>query len=137
MKTVLIVDGICPRGLAVIRYLSWTGEYHILVFSKSTTCPGAAAASSLPGVTLLLNRASSGYDLTTFVAAAQRCPSVLICSSPANTEGREGVQWGARLMQSAASAGAKHVVFLSMERERKQFSTDSKAFDPFGLRTFD
>lgn len=135
MKTVLVVDGICPRGLAIIRYLSSTGEYHILVFTKSTTCPGATAASSLPSVTLLLNRASSGYDLTTFAAAAQRCPSVLICSSPANTDGREGVQWGARLVQSAASAGAKHVVFLSMERERKQFSTDSRRSNPFNLRT--
>ena len=126
MRTILIVDGICPRGMAVIRYLSSTGNYHILIFTKSTTCAGATTASSLPGVTLLLNRASSGFDLPTFVAAAQRCPSILICSSIANSEGREGVQWGARLVQAAASAGAKHVIFLSMERERKQYSTDSK-----------
>lgn len=110
----------------MIRYLSSTGEYHILVFSKTTTCAAAKAVSSLPSVTLLLNRASVGYDLPTFVAAAQRCPSVLICSSPSNSEGKEGVQWGARLVQSAASAGAKHLVFLAMDRERQQYSTDSK-----------
>lgn len=125
MKTVLVVDGVCPRGLAVIRYLSSTGEYHILVFTKDTTSAVAKAVSSVPSVTLLLNRADTGYDLQTFTAAAQRCPSILICSTAANSEGREGVQWGARLVQAAASAGAKHVVYLSMERERKHYSTDS------------
>lgn len=126
MRTILIVDGICTRGLAIIRYLSSTGEYHILVFSRNTTCSGATAASALPNVTLLLNRCGSGYDLSTFIAATQRCPSVLICSNAGNSESREGVQWGARLVQSAASAGAKHLVYLTAERERKQCSTDSE-----------
>lgn len=124
MKTVLIVDGICPRGLPMIRYLASTGEYHVLVFTKTTTCAGARAASSLPSVTLLLNRSSTGYDLSTFATAARRCPSILVCSSPANSEGKEGVQWGARLVQSASSAGVKHLVFLTMDLERRQCSTD-------------
>lgn len=127
MRTILIVDGICHRGLGIIRYLYFTGDYHILVFTRSTTCAGATAASSLPNVTLLLNRCSSGYDLSTFIAATQRCPSILICSSDSNSDSREGVQWGARLVQSAGSAGARHIVFLTMERERKQCSTDSKS----------
>lgn len=126
MKTILIVDGICPRGLAMVRYLSSTGEYHILIFTTDTTCAGAKAASALPSVTLLLNRATSGYDLQTFLAAAQRCPSVLICSNSTNSEGKEGVQWGARLVQTAASASVNHLVFLTMDQERKQYSTDSK-----------
>lgn len=127
MRTILVVDDICPRGIAIIRYLSSTGEYHVLVFTRSTTCPGAAAVNTLPNVTLLLNRATTGYDLQTFAAAVQRCPNVLLCSSASNSEGKEGVQWGARLVQTAVTAGAKHLVFVTMERTRKQCSTDSKS----------
>ena len=127
MKTILIVDGICPRGIAIMRHLSATGEYHILVFTKCTTCPEAVAVNTLPSVTLLLNRATTGYDLQTFAAGAQRCPNVLICSSVSNAVGKEGVQWGAQLVQTAINADVKHLVFATTSRDRIQCSLDSKS----------
>jgi len=127
MKTILIVDGICPRGIAIMRHLSATGDYHILVFTKCTTCPEAVAVNTLPGVTLLLNRATTGYDLQTFAAGAQRCPNVLICSGGFDPVGKEGVQWGAQLVQTAINADVKHLVFATTSRDRIQCILDSKS----------
>jgi saccharopine dehydrogenase-like NADP-dependent oxidoreductase len=59
MRTGLIV-GSGRQSEAVIKFLSATEEYHLLVFTRSTTSRNALYLAALPDVDLITSTVQSG-----------------------------------------------------------------------------
>lgn len=76
MKSILIVGATGAQGGAIVETLSSTNEYNILAFTRSETSSQAKTLASLPNVKLVVNNASSGYDVEVF----SRPPSLLTLS---------------------------------------------------------
>ena len=127
MKTGLVL-GIGRQSEAVIRQLSSTNEYHILVLTRNTTSAKAKTIRQLPNVELIDNKASHGYDRPSVEAAASRSDFIFV-----NTDGFElGEQadtyWGIRLFELASKSKVKHLIYSGLDYNGKESGFDPKFY---------
>jgi len=123
MKTGLVL-GIGRQSEAVIRQLSSTNEYHILVLTRNKTSPKAVKIGQLPNVELVVNKASHGYHGPSVEAAASRSDFIFV-----NTDGFElGEQadtyWGIRLFELASKSNVKHLIYSGLDYIGKESHFD-------------
>jgi hypothetical protein len=127
MITGLIV-GSGRQSEVVINFLAATNEYHLLVFTRSTTSRTAARLAAIPNVELVANVADNGYNLTAYEEAAARSDFVFI-----NTDGfalgeQAETYWGIRLFELAKKAGVKHVIYSGLDYNGKESGYDPKLY---------
>lgn len=124
VKTGLIV-GSGRQNEALINLLSRTGEYHLLVFTRSATSSTSVRLAALPNVEIVINSAGHGYDVDAFLAAASRSQFVCV-----NTDGFElGEQtetyWGIRLFELSRKANVQHLIYSGLD-----YASRDSGFDP-------
>ena len=128
MNTILIVGAAGAQGSAVVRFLSSTGQYHILALTRNTTSSQAQALASLPNVKLTSNSAASGYDTEAFLRAASTCDYVFV-----NTDGfvlgeQAETFWGIRLFELAVRAGVRHLIYSGLDYAGKATGYDPRYY---------
>ncbi len=130
MKTVLVVGATGAQGLAVVRYLSSTGRYHILAQTRSKTIPGAVALAGMANVELVDNGAgkAGGYDMEAFSAAARRADAVFVNTDGFTLGEQAETYWGIRLFELAAGSGVKQFVYSGLDYNYKKSGYDSRYY---------
>jgi uncharacterized protein YbjT (DUF2867 family) len=115
MKTRLIIGGTGRQGEAIVRFLSSTNQYHLLILTRNTTSDSALKLAALANVELVANNTANGYDVESILSAASRLEFVFI-----NTDGfalgeQAEVYWGVRLFELARKAGVKHLIYSGLD----------------------
>lgn len=124
MKTIVVIGGTGAQGGAVVKYLSSTGQFKLLVLTRSTTSAAAQEIAHLPNVELIESHASFGYDADAFFKAAQRSDYAFI-----NTDGfalgeQAETYWGIRLFELSARAGVKHLIWSGLDYNGRKSGYD-------------
>jgi nucleoside-diphosphate-sugar epimerase len=114
MKTILVV-GSGRQSEALIRFLSSTGSYHILVLTRNTSSEGALDLAKLPEVELVASGAQTGYDIEVFFETAKRADSVFVNVDGFAVGEAADTFWGIRLIETSIRAGVKHVIYSGLE----------------------
>ena len=127
MKTDLIIGTGC-QSEAVVNLLSSSGQCHLLILARNINSPTAMKLQALPNVELVANVADNGYDITTFLAAAQRSDFVFV-----NTDGfalgeQAETYWGIRLFELSSKAKVKHVIYSGLDYNGKESGFDPKFY---------
>ena len=127
MKTDLIIGTGC-QSEAVVNLLSSSGQCHLLIQARNINSPTAMKLQALPNVELVANVADNGYDITTFLAAAQRSDFVFV-----NTDGfalgeQAETYWGIRLFELSSKAKMKHVIYSGLDYNGKESGFDPKFY---------
>jgi hypothetical protein len=123
MKTILIV-GSGRQSQAVIKILSTTKQYNVLVFTRNIASDTAKRIAALSNVELVANTAQSGYEISEFVAAAKRSEFVFINVDGFALGEMADTYWGIRLFQLASGAGVKHIVYSGLDYIQKEVNFD-------------
>ncbi|KAH6952108.1 hypothetical protein DER45DRAFT_605969 [Fusarium avenaceum] len=115
MNTILIVGATGAQGSAIVRFLSSTGRYNIIAFTRSASSSHSVELAALPYVKLAISNAPTGYDTEAFLSAASESDYVLV-----NTDGfamgeQAETYWGTRLFELSVRAGVKHFVYSGLD----------------------
>jgi NmrA-like family len=127
MITGLII-GAGRQSEAVIRLLSSTNRYHLLVFTRNTNSKQAVKLQALPNIELVANTAETGYDTAAFLSAASRSDFVFV-----NTDGfalgeQAETYWGIRLFELSSKANVKHLIYSGLDYNGKESSFEPKLY---------
>jgi nucleoside-diphosphate-sugar epimerase len=115
MQTVVVIGGTGAQGSAIVKHLSSTDQYEILVLTRSTTSSAARDIADLAHVQLIESKVAIGYDIDAFSKAAQRSDYAII-----NTDGfalgeQAETYWGIRLFELSIRAGIKHLIWSGLD----------------------
>ncbi|KAF2160639.1 hypothetical protein M409DRAFT_37678 [Zasmidium cellare ATCC 36951] len=127
-KKILVVGGTGAQGAAVVRVLASTGDFGIILFTRSTDSSQCQELLKLPNVEAAINPAPQGYDLGAFEAAARRSYGVFL-----NTDGfalgeEAETYWGIRLYETAVKARVQQVVYSGLDDHFRNSGYDPKSY---------
>jgi hypothetical protein len=116
------------QGVAIIKILSQTGRYSIIVLTRNVEGERARRLATLPDVELVVNSADHGYDLAAFAEAAKRSDAVFV-----NTDGFALGEiaetfWGIRLFEISARSGVKHLIYSGLDYNGKETGYEDKFY---------
>jgi uncharacterized protein YbjT (DUF2867 family) len=111
MHSILVIGGAGAQGSAIVRHLSSTNQYNILVQTRNPDSPAAQELHALPHVSLI----AGGYSDASLTAALTDQDYLFV-----NTDGFAIGQlaetyWGIRIFELAARAGIKHLLYSGLD----------------------
>jgi hypothetical protein len=124
----LTITGTGGQGIAIVRVLSATNRYDLLVLTRDVTSNRAKALAEMPNVEVIDSESEHGYNLPVVSKAASRADAVF-CNTDGFALGEMAeTYWGIRLYEVSARAGVKHFIYSGLDYNGKKSGYDDSLY---------